>query len=357
MRIAITVDPNIPVPPTLYGGIERVVDMLARGLVKRGHAVTLFAHPDSSTAGELLPYGVPPHVGWRARMTELGQVGVGLWRRRRDVDLIHSFGRLRALLPVLPRRGLAKLQSYQRDQVPWRGVKTAVRLAGDSIRFTACSESVCAARPRHGPRGGRWQVIYNGVEMARYDFVPQVAADAPLAFLGRLEAQKGAHHAIAIARAAGRRLIIAGNQVPSGPAADYFAQQIAPHLDGSRVSYVGPVDDTRKNALLGSAAALLMPIVWEEPFGIVMAEALACGTPVIGFARGSVPEIVRDGVNGYLCRAVDDAVGAVGRLDGLDRAAARADCEARFSDTAIVDAYETLYRDMMSPTARSEATE
>jgi len=326
--------------------------MLARGLVKRGHAVTLFAHPDSSTAGELVPYGVPPHVGWRARMIELAQVGVGLWRRRRDFDLIHSFGRLRALLPLLPLRGLAKLQSYQRDQVPWRGLQTAVRLAGESIRFTACSESVCVERPRHGPRAGRWHVIYNGVEMARYDFVPRVAVDAPLAFLGRLEAQKGAHHAIAIARAAGRRLVIAGNQVPSGAAAAYFAHQIAPHLDDRHVSYLGPVDDVAKNALLGSAAALLVPVLWEEPFGIVMAEALACGTPVIGFARGSVPEIVKDGANGYLCRTVDDAVKAVRRLDRIDRAAARADCEARFGDAAIVGAYETLYRDMI---ARGEA--
>ena len=355
MRIAITVDPNIPVPPTLYGGIERVVDMLVRGLVKRGHAVTLFAHPDSSTAGKLLPYGVPPHVGWRARLTELGQVGWGLWRRRGSFDLVHSFGRLRALLPVLPLRGFPKLQSYQRDQVPWRGVKTAVRLAGESIHFTACSESVCAERPRHGPHGGRWHVIYNGVQMSTYDCVPRVRADAPLAFLGRLEPFKGAHHAIAIARAAGRRLIIAGNQVPSGPTANYFARQIAPYLDGTRVTYLGPVDDARKNELLGSAAALLMPVEWEEPFGIVMAEALACGTPVIGFARGSVSEIVRDGVNGYLCRTVDDAVAAVGRLEGIDRAAVRADCEARFSDTVIVDAYENLYREMISLGARSEA--
>jgi glycosyltransferase involved in cell wall biosynthesis len=347
MRIAITVDPNIPVPPTLYGGIERIVDMLARGLVKRGHAITLFAHPESSTAGRLLPYGIPPHVGWRARATELAQVGAGLWRRRGEFDLIQSFGRLRALLPVLPLRGLPKLQSYQRDLVPWRGVKIAVRLAGESIRFTACSQSVCAERPQQGPYGGQWQVIFNGVEMARYDFVARVAPDAPLVFLGRLEPFKGAHHAIAIARLAGRRLIIAGNQVPSGPHADYFGRQIRPHLDGTRVTYVGPVDDAQKNALLGAAAALLMPVEWREPFGIVMAEALACGTPVIGFARGSVPEIVLDGRTGYLCHSVHEAAAAVGRIDRIDRATVRADCEVRFSDTAIVDAYERLYKEMI----------
>ena len=347
MRIALTVDPDIPVPPTHYGGIERVVDMLARGLVKRGHSVTLFAHPASSTAGLLLAYGVPPHVGWRARVTELAQVGAGLWRRRGEFDLVHSFGRLRALLPVLPLRALPKLQSYQREQVPWRGVKMAVRLAGESLRFTACSRSVCAERPRHGVRGGRWHVIANGVEMAKYDFVVRVGADAPLVFLGRLEPFKGAHHAIAIARAAGRRLIIAGNQVASGPDVDYFGRRIAPEIDGACVTYVGPVDDGQKNALLGSAAALLMPVEWEEPFGIVMAEALACGTPIIGFARGSVPEIVEHGVNGYLCQTADEAVAAVRGLDRIDRATVRADCVARFSDHVVVDGYERLYREML----------
>ena len=345
MRIAITVDPIIPVPPTLYGGIERIVDLLVRGLVKRGHEITLFAHPGSSTAATLVPYGVPPHVGWRARLTELAQVGAGLWRRRRAIDLIHSFGRLRALLPVLPLRGLPKLQSYQRAEVPWDGVKMALRLAGTSIRFTACSRSVCAEHRRRGRSLGRWDVVHNGVEMARYDFAPTVTADAPLVFLGRLEPIKGTHHAIAIARAAGRRLVIAGNRPPE--AGDYFASHIAPHLDGATVSYIGPVDDERKNTLLGSAAALLMPIEWEEPFGIVMAEALACGTPVIGFARGSVPEIVRDGINGYLCRTVDEAVTAVGALGVIDRARVRADCEARFGDEVIVDAYERLYLELV----------
>lgn len=353
MRLAITVDPNIPVPPALYGGIERVVDMLVRGLVSRGHHVTLFAHPASATAGTLVPYGVPPHSGWAPRAAELWQVGAGLWRRRRAVDLIHSFGRLRALLPVLPLRRLPKVQSYQRDRVPWRGVARAAQLAGDSIRFTACSASVAAERPRRDARGGDWRVIPNGVEMARYDFRPAVAPDAPLVFLGRLEPMKGAHHAIAIARASGRRLVIAGNRLDEGAGAAYFARDIEPHLGDGRVCYVGAVDDARKNAVLGAASALLMPVEWEEPFGIVMTEALACGTPVIGFARGAVPEVIRDGVNGFLCRTVVEAARAVGRLGLIDRAAARADCAARFGDAVIVDAYEALYRELLERCAAS----
>ena len=135
---------------------------------------------------------------------------------------------------------------------------------------------------------------------------------------------------------------------------DYFASQIAPHVDGDRVQYIGPVDDAAKNALLSSSAALLMPIEWEEPFGIVMAEAMACGTPVIGFARGSVGEVVRNGVNGYACRGKADAVWAVARIATIDRQTVRRDCERRFSSTVIVGQYEKLYVGHASACPRPE---
>jgi glycosyltransferase involved in cell wall biosynthesis len=179
------------------------------------------------------------------------------------------------------------------------------------------------------------------VDLAKYTFQRDVGADAPLAFQGRLEPIKGAHNAIAIAKATGRRLVIAGNQVAD--CMEYFESQIAPHIDGDRIQYIGPVDDQAKNALLSTSAALLMPIEWEEPFGIVMAEAMACGTPVIGFARGSVNEVVRDGINGYACRDTAGAVSAVAKLGAIDRLIVRTDCEQRFSSTVVVDAYEQLY--------------
>ena len=128
-----------------------------------------------------------------------------------------------------------------------------------------------------------------------------------------------------------------------GPDAGYFEERIAPHVDGVHVSYAGPVDDAQKNQLLGEAAALLMPIGWEEPFGIVMAEACACGPPVIAFARGSVPEVVAQRrINGFACATVDEAIASVGSLDLIDRRARRADCEARFAGSVITDAYESL---------------
>ncbi|MCW8141872.1 MAG: glycosyltransferase [Planctomycetota bacterium] len=343
MRLALTVDPCLPVPPRGYGGIERVVDLLVRGLVARGHEVTLVAHPESATpAQELIPYGVPPHASRRARARELAQVGRALWRGRRRFDVVHSFGRLAALVPILPLPRPVKLQSYQRDGVPWRSVAVASALAGRSLRFTGCSSAVYRAAT-----AGTWSTVFNCVDPARYRLREAVAPDAPLVFLGRLEPIKGAHEAIQIAQRAGRRLVLAGNRVESGSARGYFDAQIAPHLDGARVRWVGEVDDAQKDALLGEAAALLMPIAWEEPFGIVMIEAMACGTPVIAYRRGSVPEVVRDGVNGFAVRGLGEAAAAVERLGAVDRAATRRECEARFGVAPVVDAYERLYERLL----------
>jgi glycosyltransferase involved in cell wall biosynthesis len=347
MRVLITADPYIPVPPLHYGGIERVIDVLVRELVRRGHDVTLVAHPGSSTPARLLSYGEPPHVGYRIRAKELVQVASALWRERRAVDVVHSFGRLAALLPILPRRQLPKIQSYQRDGVPWTSVSRAVRLAGASLVFTGCSSSVYRHQSLDRPADGEWRTVFNCVDLATYMPRLSVPADAPLVFLGRLDPIKGAHDAIAIALGAGRRLVIAGNRITNGPDAGYFDARIAPYIDGVHVRYVGPVDDAQKNQLLGQSAALLMPIAWEEPFGIVMAEACACGTPVIAFARGSVPEVVRPGVNGFSCRSIEEAISAVGSLSALDRAAVRSDCEARFAAPVIADAYESLYYELL----------
>lgn len=336
-RIAVTVDPYIPVPPRLYGGIERVADLAVRGLVARGHRVTLFAHPESGVGVPLVPYGAPPHVGAWNRAKELWQLGSALVRRRRDFDVVFSWGRLAALAPILLDHRLPKIQRYCRNVVPWRGVRTAVRLAGDSICFAGASASVYDELEQYGSSGGRWFTLYDAIDVSRYEFVPRVASDAPLVFLGRLERIKGAHTAIAIAKRAGRRLILAGNRASDGPEAVYFQQEIAPALDGTQISYVGPVDDDAKNRLLGSAAALLFPIAWKEAFGIVMAEAMACGTPVIGFPCGSVPEIIRNGLNGFVCADVEESVVAISKLSTIDRAKVRADCEARFSDRVLVD--------------------
>ena len=347
LKVLVTADPYIPVPPRLYGGIERMVDLLVRGLLARGHDVTLIAHPESRTDGRLVPYGAPPHVGAGPRARELWQAGSALWARRGSVDLVHSFGRLAALAPLLPLRRLPKIQSYHRPQVPWESVAVASRMAGASLAFTSCSTSVFRARQAAGTLPGSWRAVFNSVAPSTYRFESHVADDAPLVFLGKLEPMKGVHDAIAIARTTERRLVIAGPRAESGPDRAYFESEIAPHVDGRRVTFAGPLDDAGKSALLGQARALLFPTYWEETFGLVMIEAMACGTPVVGYARGAVPEVIRDGVNGYLCRSVDEAADAVKRIDLIDRWAVREDCQRRFSDTEMVSAYERLYLEML----------
>ena len=337
MRIALTADPELPVPPTLYGGIERIVDILARALTVRGHEVTLFANADSTCPVRC--------IGWPGTRSasRLDSICNAATLARHVVvgrfDIVHSFSRVGYLLPLLPLR-VPKLMSYQRE-ISARTTGLAWHLARGTLEFSALSRQMIDATPL----SGRWHLAPNGVPIARYDFRATVSPDAPLVFLGRIEEIKGPHLAIDVARRVGRRLIIAGN-VPDEHR-DWFAKNVAPRIDGENIRYVGPVNDAQKNELLGSAFAFLMPILWEEPFGIVMTEAMACGTPVVGFRRGAVPEVIEDGVTGFVVDTVDEMATAVGCAGELSRADARARVERFYSDDSIADAYLAIYEDMI----------
>ena len=339
MRILFTADPEIPVPPVYYGGIERIVDGLIRELRSRGHQVALAAHPASAVAVDRL-FPLPGPASDRARDTVRNTLAV--WRAVRafEPDLIHSFSRLWHLAPVVRRRRLPKVVSYQRFP-PVGNVALAVRYGRGSVRFTGCSAYICGLG-RAG--GGDWTAVHNFVDVDRFAFAPAVPDDAPLVFLSRVEPVKGADVAIDVARRAGRRLVIAGNHAGGPDGDDYWRSRIAPHLGRDGVEYVGPVDDRQKDELLGRAAGLIVPIQWDEPFGIVFAEALACGTPVISSPRGALPEIVRDGVDGFLADSADGLVRAVERLPTIDRGGCRRRAEAMFARPVIVDQYEALYR-------------
>jgi glycosyltransferase involved in cell wall biosynthesis len=348
VRILLTADPELPVPPKLYGGIERIIDVLVRKLVGRGHEVALCAHGDSTTPAHAL-YAWPSvrSRGFLASVANLKALRTAY--REWAPDIVHSFGRLAYLAPILP-TSTPKIMSYQRDP-SLRTTRWARRLSRGTLTFTGCSENIC----RLGRRGGgRWTAIHNCVETDRLEFREQVASDAPLVFLSRIERIKGTHTAIAIAKKAGRRLVIAGNHGSEGEAGEYWRAEIEPQLGRDGVEYVGPVDDVAKNQLLGHAAAMVVPIEWEEPFGIVFAESLACGTPVVSCARGALPEIVDDGVHGFLIGSVEEGVAAVGRLGEISRRACRDRAEACFSADAIVGRYEFLYAERLQPARFAE---
>jgi len=340
MKIAIITDAEIPVPPLLYGGIERIIDMLINQYIQKGHEVLLFANQDSITGAKLIPYSSKVSTGLKNILKNTLTVSKLLTSKEmRNVDVVHSFGRLAYLTPILP-TSIPILMSYQREPTISQ-IKKAISLSKkNTLHFSGCSEYIASQIRPFAPS----YAVFNGVPIEIYDYQEKVEKDAPLVFLGRIEHIKGTHIAIEVAKKTGRKLIIAGNIPKDDEQTNYFNSQIKPHLDDSQIVYVDAVNDTQKNEILGKAAAFLMPILWNEPFGIVMAEAMACGTPVIGFGRGSVPEVVKHGINGYICQTLQQMIEAVEKIDAISRFEVRKDTENRFSASVIADNYLEIYK-------------
>jgi len=338
MRLLMTADPEIEVPPSTYGGIERIVDVLVRRLRAAGHEVGLVAKPGSECPADAF-YPWPGQSSLSRADTMRNAWALRRAARAFRPDLIHSFSRVAYLLPHL--RGPRPIvMSYQRDPT-LRTVSLAARLSAPGVlTFTGCSEYIARCGRR---AGGEWLGIPNFADTDQLSFVPSVSADAPLVFLSRVESIKGAHWAIEIARRARRRLLIAGNHAESGHEALYWKEQIAPAIGRDGIEYVGPVNDVQKNELLGKASAMVVPIQWDEPFGIVFAESLACGTPVIACPRGALPEIVRPGIDGFLIGSIEEGCAAVAKVGALSRAACRQRAETQFSAHAVVARYVDLY--------------
>jgi glycosyltransferase involved in cell wall biosynthesis len=338
LRILLTADAELPVPPRLYGGIERILDALVRAYVARGHEVGLVAHRDStSPASRLYPWATDSSLGLANARANTPV----LRRAVRDFrpDVIHSHSRLLWLLGLVA-DPTPKVMSYQREPTG-RTIRWSRRLHGGRLVFTGISDYIAKAGRERG--GGDWTTVPNFVDTGLYTFRATVPDDAPLVFLSRIEAIKGCHTAIEIAKRAGRRLLIAGNHVEEGEAGAYWRERILPELGKHGIEHVGPVDDAQKDALLGQAAAMVVPIEWNEPFGIVFAESLACGTPVIACPRGALPEIVEEGRHGFLIRSVEEGVAAVARLGEIDRAECRARVEERFSAEVVAGQFLDLY--------------
>ncbi len=319
-----------------------MIDLLVRHLVENGHRIALVAHRESSVAcHHFVPWSNDRSGGLKANAGNVGDLLAAV--REFEPDVIHSFSRL-ALLTPLARCESPKMMSYQREPTG-RTARIARLIHAPRLTFSACSAYI--ANNGRIRAGGTWSVVHNPVDVSAYSATSSVAGDAPLIFLSRIESIKGCHNAITIAKRSGRRLLIAGNHADSGREGDYWRQRIEPELGRNRIEYVGPVDDRQKNELLRHAAALVVPIEWNEPFGIVFAEALACGTPVVSAPRGALPEIVDHGVHGYLVNSIDDAVAAVENIDQISRVECRLRAEQQFASDVIARKYEELYRAMM----------
>jgi glycosyltransferase involved in cell wall biosynthesis len=345
LRIAQVAPPFETVPPSRYGGTERVVATLTEELVRRGHDVTLFAAGDSQTSARLVP--TVERALWHQKprprdfnpywMMTLGEV----WRRMDDFDIIHShldfFGFPMARAAVRPVVTTLHGRLDLADLVP-------LYKHFDEVALVSISD----AQRKPQPDANWAATIYHGIELEEFTFNPRMGGY--LAFVGRISPEKGLDTAIRVARRAGVPLLIAARmplphmQDPNVQADwQYWENEVQPLLEGKQVELLGQLGGKDKDDLLRDAAALLFPIRWPEPFGLVMVESLACGTPVLALREGSVTEVVEDGVTGFVRDTEDQLVDAVARIPDLDRAACRADVERRFSPTAMTDAYERVY--------------
>jgi glycosyltransferase involved in cell wall biosynthesis len=330
-------DPGIPVPPQLYGGHERLVYLFAEEYARLGHQVTLLAGPDSHISGNVVEFGINDlNRSKKQKYSEILSTWTYLRKNHANFDLIHNFGRLVYLLPVL-NKPVKKIMTYGRP-VSKNGIRMVTSLPNSNLVFTACS-NYCVST---GNVAGNWQTVYNAIDFSSYQLNENVPTDAPLIFLGRFDRIKGAHTAIKVAKATGNKLILAGNKPHTPDNIHYFETEVEPLIDNDRVKYVGPLNDEEKNHWLRQCKALLFSIEWDEPFGMVMIEAMACGTPVIAFKRGSIPEVIKDGVNGFIVMNDTEMENAVKSIALIDRASCRSYTESRFDVKIIAADYLAL---------------
>jgi glycosyltransferase involved in cell wall biosynthesis len=339
MRIAQIAPLAESVPPKLYGGTERVVAWLIEELVELGHDVTLFASGDSRTRAKLVPVWPRALRLGRPRTDPLAVQAAlleAVVRRVEDFDVIHCHTDW-THLPLLSRAGVPFMTTFH-GRLDIAGLSAVVELFPDAP-FISISENQRQPLPNANWLG----TVYHG--LPETSLRPSFGRGSYLAFLGRLVAEKGPEPAIRIARAAGMPLRIAA-KVPRGNRG-YFKEQLEPLVDGDQIRITGEVDDRSKQEFLAGAAALLFPIDWPEPFGLVMIEAMACGTPVIAFPRGSVPEVIEQGVSGFMVETEDEAVQAVKRLASLDRRKVRQAFERRFTARRMAEDYVEHYRKLV----------
>jgi glycosyltransferase involved in cell wall biosynthesis len=346
MRIGMIAPPWTPIPPTLYGGIELVVDQLCRGLADAGHDVRLFATGDSTC---------PVPTEWVLAEAEGHRIGMAVpeirhviaaYEALKDCDVIHDHT---VMGPFYAER-YRSLPVATTIHGPFNEELSALyRATADRVPLICISH----AQRRVAPEIPVARVIHHGVEATDFPVGDgRGDGDGPFVlFLGRMADDKGAHRAIDVARKAGMRILLAAKMREPWEVR-YFTEEVEPLL-GSDAAYLGEVSHARKLELLAAATALVFPIRWNEPFGMVMLEAMACGTPVVAFPEGAAPEVVDHGTTGFLCDDESAMVDALGRITSIDRAACRLAVEGYFSTNRMVAEHVELYEAMAAGRAGS----
>jgi glycosyltransferase involved in cell wall biosynthesis len=340
MRIAQLAPLAEAVPPKLYGGTERVVSWLTEELVEMGHEVTLFASGDSITNAVLEPCSrralrldsnsCDPMIAYGVTLARIGDLASRFDAVHSHIDWVH--------VPLLRRLGVPFVTTlHGRLDLP--DLNGSFENCFAKAPYVSISDAQRAPLPQ-----ARWiGTVYHGLpqNLLKPNYVPE----GYLAFLGRITPEKGPEIAIQLSRAAGIPLKIAAKVDRVDQA--YFDTKVRPLIDGKEIEFIGEIDESQKAAFLGNAAALLFPICWPEPFGLVLIEAMACGTPVIAFRSGSVPEIIEDGITGFVVNSHREALSAIDRVAMINRHAVRASFERRFTSRRMAEDYIRVYETLI----------
>ena len=335
MRIAMLSSISWRTPPRAYGPWELVTSLLTEALIDRGMDVTLFATLDSVTRGKLdgvAPQGYSEDQSLNAKVWEALHIA-HLFERAGDFDLIHNQADFMPLIfsEMIDTPMVTTIHGF-----------SSPKILPVFQRYNGRSTYVAISNADRDPSLTYAETIHHGIRIEEFPF-DAIGSD-DLLFFGRIHADKGAGEAIRAAGASGRKLIMAG--IIQDP--EYHAREVAPYLDGEQVDYRGVLGGMDRTRALGSARAMLHLIGFEEPFGLSVIEAMACGTPVIAYRKGSMPELIEDGVTGFLVDSFDQAIAAIERIGEIDRAACRKHVERHFTVDRMADRYVELYQKLLS---------
>ena len=331
----------IPVPPRTYGGIELMLSLLTEELVARNYDITLFASGDSETSAKLIPLtekAIWLQKGLRSPHAYINAALEKIYHHRKQFDLFHNHFDF-FMFPLCLAELIPMLTTLHR---PIDSVAAQAYRAYGKINFCAISEDQRQSAEENGIP--IVDVVHNGIPPEKYIF--RETADDYFMYLGRLNKEKGIVDAINVSREAGVKLLVAGNIV-GGDEWNYFLHEIQPLLNEENINFIGQLDFNEKVRLLGGAKALLFPIDRREPFGLVMIEAMACGTPVIAYRRGSVPEVIKDKKTGFIVDSKEEMVEAIKKIDIIKRKDCRAHVEQNFTLKQMVDKYEKIYKKLI----------